>query len=189
MIRQSEFAPQRAHFILEKLTQRLDEFQIHALRQTADIVVRFDRHRRAAVKRYALNDVRIERSLREEFRAVDFPRLRLEHVNEGCADDLALLLRIVDALELAEKQIFRFNMDKRDIVAVTEEPDDFRTLALAADMRPHQPGVDENAGELFADRFMDEHRRNGGINAAGKPADNPRLADLLADPGNRFGAE
>jgi hypothetical protein len=46
--RQAEFAAERAHLVLEQFAQRLDELHVHALGQAADIVVRLDRHRRAA---------------------------------------------------------------------------------------------------------------------------------------------
>ena len=38
--------------------------------------------------------------------------------------------------------------------------------------------VDEDAGELVADRLVDQHRRDRGIDAAGEAADHPALADL-----------
>ncbi len=41
--------------------------------------------------------------------------------------------------------------------------------------------IDEDAGELIADRFMDQHRGDGGIDTARQPANHPALADLLAD--------
>ena len=44
-----------------------------------------------------------------------------------------------------------------------------------------QPVIDEDAGELVADRLVDEHRGDRGIDAAREPADHPALADLLAD--------
>jgi hypothetical protein len=42
--------------------------------------------------------------------------------------------------------------------------------------------VDEHAGEPVADRLVDQHRGDGGIDAAGKAADHPALRpDLAAD--------
>ena len=46
--RQAQFAAKRAHFVLEQFAQRLDELQLHALGQAADIVMRFDRDAGAA---------------------------------------------------------------------------------------------------------------------------------------------
>ena len=52
-----------------------------------------------------------------------------------------------------------------------------------------QAVVDEDAGQLIADRLVDQHRRDRGIDAAGKAADHPAPADLLADFLARLGAE
>ena len=46
-------------------------------------------------------------------------------------------------------------MDQRNVVVLPEEADDLFRLA-----RAQQAGIDENAGELVADRFMDQHRRH-----------------------------
>ena len=100
-IGQAEFAAERAHLVLEQFAQRLDQLEVHALGQSADIVVRLDRHRRPAGKRHALDHVGVERALGQKFGAADLLRFRIEHVDEQLADDLALLLRIGDAGELA----------------------------------------------------------------------------------------
>ena len=49
--------------------------------------------------------------------------------------------------------------------------------------------VDEDAGQLVADRLVDQHRRDRAVDAAGKAADHPAVADLLADLGDLGGAE
>src|SRR3954469_21426964 len=56
---QAELAAELAHFVLEQLAQRLDQLHVHALRKTADIVVRLDRHRGAAGEGDALDHVEI----------------------------------------------------------------------------------------------------------------------------------
>ena len=48
LLGQAELAAERAHLVLEQLAQRLDQLQVHALGQAADVVVRLDRHRRPA---------------------------------------------------------------------------------------------------------------------------------------------
>src|SRR5258708_17877910 len=48
-------------------------------------------------------------------------------------------------------------------------------------VEPQQAVVDEHASELVADRLMDQNRGDRGIDAAGKAADHPALADLIAD--------
>src|SRR3546814_15705797 len=67
-------------------------------------------------------------------------------------------------------------MDVRDVVMVAEEADDLLGLAEA-----HQAVIDEDAGELIADRLVDQHRRDGAVDAAGKAANHLPLAHLLAD--------
>ena len=47
--------------------------------------------------------------------------------------------------------------------------------------RPQQPVVDEDAGQLVADRPLHERRRHRRVDAAGQPADRPTVADLLPD--------
>ena len=41
---QAQLAAQAADLVLEQFAQRLDQLQVHALRQAADIVVRLDGH-------------------------------------------------------------------------------------------------------------------------------------------------
>ena len=59
---------------------------------------------------------------------------------------------------------------------VAEEVDDLLRLVEA-----QQTMIDEDAGELLADRLMQQHGHDRGINAARKPADHARRAHLLAD--------
>ena len=134
---------------------------MHALGQAADVVVRLDGDRGPAGERHALDHVGVERALRQKFRAAEFFRLRLEHVNEQFADGLALLLRILDPGEVLEKQLLGFDVHERDVVAVAEERDHFLGLAEA-----QEAVIDEHAGELFGDRLVDEHGRDRGIHAA-----------------------
>ena len=56
-------------------------------------------------------------------------------------------------------------------------------------VEPEHAVVDEHAGELVADRFVDQHGGDGGIDAAGKAADHLALADLRADLLDRLLAE
>ena len=67
-------------------------------------------------------------------------------------------------------------MHERNIVVTAEQR--HHILGLA---EPQQPVIDEHARELLADGLMNENRGDGGIDAAGQPADHPALADLAAD--------
>ena len=55
--------------------------------------------------------------------------------------------------------------------------------------RAHQSGVDKNAGELVADRFVDQHRGDRGIHAARQSADHAPVAHLMADARDGLVAE
>ena len=112
---QAELAAEHAHLVLEQFAQRLDQREVHPLGQAADIVVALDRHRRAAGIADALDDVGVERALRQEARAVDLLRLGLEHVDEGLADDLALGLGVGDAGEAGQEPVGGVDVDQRDV--------------------------------------------------------------------------
>ena len=70
---EAEVAPEPPHFVLEQLAQRLDQRELHVLRQPADVVVALDRRRRPD-DRDRLDDVGIERALREEIECRRAPR-------------------------------------------------------------------------------------------------------------------
>ena len=78
------------------------------------------------------------------------------------ADDLALLLRVGDAGERVQEALAR--VDVHEVHAASDRAnmrDDVLGLVLA-----QQAVVDEDAGELVADRAMHEHRRDRRIDAA-----------------------
>ena len=105
------------------------------------------------------------------------PRLLLEHADELLADDRALLLGLGHAREPREEPLARVDVDERDVEVVAERLDHLLGLVLA-----QEAVVDEHAGELVADRLVDEERRDRGVDASGQPADDPLGADLGADP-------
>ena len=74
--------------------KRLDQLHVHALGKAADIVVRFDGHRRTAGERDAFDHVGIERALGEEIGAAELFGFLFEDFDEKPANRLALLLRV-----------------------------------------------------------------------------------------------
>ena len=56
-----------------------------------------------------------------------------------------------------------------------------RARTFSAFAEPQQAVVDEDAGELAADRLVEEDRRDGGVDPPGEPEDHPFVADRLAD--------
>ena len=144
--------------------------------QAADIVMRLDGDRRPAGEGHALDHIRIERALREKFGAAKLFRLHVEH----SMNSLPMILRLASGSSTPasafEEQILSFDMDQRDVVGPAEQR--HHLLGLA---EPQQTVIDEYAGELIADRFMDQHGGDRGIDAAGQAADHLALADLRAD--------
>ncbi len=67
-------------------------------------------------------------------------------------------------------------MDELDAELFAEGLDDLLALALS-----HQAVVDQHAGELIADRAVDERRRGRRVDSAGEAADDLRLAHLGPD--------
>jgi hypothetical protein len=106
----------------------------------------------------------------------DLLRLLFEHVDEEPPDGLALHLGVGDALQLADEQVLGLHVNEGDVVVVAKQRHDLLGL-----VRPHQAVIDEHAGELLADGFVDQHRSDGGIDAAREAADHAAAAHLLAD--------
>ena len=100
----------------------------------------------------------------------------LEHVDEGRADDLSLLLGIGDAREPLQKQVRRVDEDERQLQSLEARPD------LVRFVLPHDAVVDEDARQAIADRAVDQHRRDRRVDAAAQPAHDPALTNLRADP-------
>ncbi len=91
-----------------------------------------------------------------------------------------MILRLVSGSDwpskLAQEQFGFVGVDQRDVVVVAEHGDDFVGLVLA-----QQAVIDEDAGQLIADGFVDQDRGDRAVDAAGQAADHLLVADLLAD--------
>jgi hypothetical protein len=117
----------------------------------------------------AFDHVGIERALREEVRAADLLRLLLEHVDEQLADELALP-RVGDAGEPAQEQVSTHRRGPAGCCNGRGTAHD-----LLASPMPHQAVIDEDAGQLVADRLVDQHRGDRRIDPAGQAADHRPL--------------
>src|SRR5438270_6154019 len=91
--------------------------------------------------------VGVERPLNEEAWAAEARGLLLEHTDELLADDLSLSLRIGHAGEAREEALAGVDRHERNLEVVAEGGYDLIALVLA-----QQSVVDEDAGELVADR-------------------------------------
>src|SRR5690606_30256122 len=128
-----------------------DQLEMHPLRQPADVVMRLDQRRLAGRSTRGLDHVGIDRALREPLDAFEPLRLGLEDLDEEPADDLALVLRILHALERREELLLRVDANHIDAEMLAEHGHDLIALAEAQETM-----VDEHADELIADRRMEQ---------------------------------
>ena len=83
-------------------------------------------------------------------------RLFIEDVDEGGADPLALHLGVGDARQPLEEQLLGIHVHQRNVVVLAEQRHHLVGLTVA-----HHAGIDEDAGQLVANRLVDQDRRNG----------------------------
>ena len=123
-----------------------------------------------------LDHVGVERPLHEPAHVAELPCLLLEDADELAADDLALVLRLLDAVEQLEEALLRLHVDERDVEMLAERLDDLLRLVLA-----QQAVVDEDARELLADRLVHEQCRDSRVDAARQRTKHALASDLRAD--------
>ena len=181
VVRQAERDAQFAHLVLEQLAQGLEQLQVERIGQAADVVVALDRLCFLRFRAGRFDHVRIDRALRQPARLGQLVGLALEDFDKFAADDLALLFRIVRALQMRQKGFRRIDVNDLDAEVAREGLHHLLRL-----VQPQQAVVDEHAGELIADRPMDERRRNRRIHAARQAENDFLVTDLLADAGDRF---
>jgi hypothetical protein len=99
--------------------------------------------------------------LGKEVDLTDFLSFFVEHFDEQPADGLALFLGVGDATKPGKEARAGIDGDKRDVVMAAKELHHLARLVLA-----QQTVIDEDAGELIADRLVDQERRDGRVDAA-----------------------
>ena len=126
----------------------------------------------------ALHHVGVDGALCKEVHLADLLGLFLEHADELFADDLALALRLGDALQLAEVAVAGIHTDEVDVEAIgiarAKDRADLFLFVLT-----QQTVIHEHAGQLLADGLGQHSGQHGGIHAAGQCAQHLALADAL----------
>jgi hypothetical protein len=115
----------------------------------------------ARLRTRRFDDVRINRALCQPANAFEPGSLFLEYFDEQPADDLALALRVVLALELLEKAIFSIDTNHANTHVFRESFHD-----LVAFVKSQQAVIHEDAGELLADCPVQQRADDRRINAA-----------------------
>jgi len=99
-----------------------------------------------------------------------------EDFDEAVADAFAFFLWVVDAGEVVEELLRSVNDAEVDVEVVFEGVFDEVAFFFA-----EEAVVDEDAGELVADGFVEEGGDDGGIDPAGEATDDAFVADGFFD--------
>ena len=162
LLGQAEAAAHLAHFILEQLAQGLHQLELKVFGKTAHVVVALDLHGNPLARlgvhvgAGAFDHVGIKRALGQVIEGSEPLALLFEHPDELGADDLALLLRIGDALQLADEPLTGIDVFHMDVELPIEEVHEELGLTL-----PHEALVDEHAGELITNRLFEQEGEGG----------------------------
>ena len=97
------------------------------------------------------------------------------------ADGLALSLGIRHASQRTEELLRRINVHKGNVVVIAEQANH-----LPGFVQTHQAVIDEYAGQLRANRLVNQHRRHRTIDAARQSTDDAAFANLGADFGDHL---
>ncbi len=163
VVGQAQLQADLAHFVLEQFAQRLDQFELHVLRQAADVVVRLDHVGLAGLGAGRLDHVGVDGALGEELHVLQLGGFFVENFDEGAADDLALLFRVGDAGQAAEELVLGVGADHLHAHVLGEHGHH-----LVAFVQAQQAVVDEHAGQLVADGLVQQRGDHRGVHAAGE---------------------
>ena len=185
---QAQGNAQFAHFVLEEVAQRLQQFQAQLFGQAADIVVALDDDGLLALGAARLDDVGVDGALGQEGGALvtgaaglELLGFGLEDVDEQAADDLAFLLGVGDAGQGVQEELAGVDAHDLGVQLAGEHVHDH-----VAFVQPQKAMIDEDAGELVTDGAMDEGSSHAGIDATGQAQDDFLVAHLFADGGHGF---
>ena len=168
-------AAHAAHLVLEEPLQRLAELEVHLLGQAADVVVALDDLARDVE---TLDAVGIDRALGEPLRTRLLLGLGIEDLDEVAADDLALLLGVGDASEVGEELLGGIDTDDVETKTLV-------VLHNVAELILAEHAViDEDAGEVLADGFVEKDGGHARIDAAGEAEDHLVVAQLCLEFGH-----
>ena len=187
LLRQAQIAAHLAHLVLEQPPQRFHQLELQILGQPADVVVALDLdgdpltglgiNARAG----ALDHIGVKGALGQVIEGAETLALRLKHPDELSTDDLAFLLGIGNAGELGDEALARMDVLHIDVEALVKEVHQEFGLTL-----PHEALVDEHAGELIANRLVQQEGQCGRINPARQSQQHPLVAHLGTHISNRF---
>ena len=192
MLGQPQLAPQGAHLVLEQLAQGLDQLQVHALGQAADVVVRLDGDGGPAGERHALDHVGVERALGQELRGCwsapeapeeEPPPSFLASSSNTSMKSPPMVLRLASGSVLPASAVRKRLLASTCTRGILKAPRNSETTSLAS-LSLSRPWSTKMQVSWCADRLVDQHGGHRAVDAAGEAADDAALADLGPDLGD-----
>ena len=123
--------------------------------------MRLDHMRLAGLGAGRLDNIGVNRPLRQKLRAFQRVGLFLENLNKQAADDLSFLFRILDPGQRTQKTLTRVDADHAHAHVTGEGSHDLITFFIS-----QQTGVHEYTGQLFTYGLVQQCRHHAGIYAA-----------------------
>ena len=134
---------------------------MQGFRQPADVVMRLDGMGFLGFCRRTFDHIGINGALRQPLCRWQLRGFALENLHEYATDDFAFFLGVGHALELAQEFFARIDMNDLHVHVLAEH-----LHHLPALVEPQQAGIDENTGELVANRFLDERSGDARIDTS-----------------------
>ena len=116
-----------ADFVLEQVSQRFDELEMHVVWETPDVVVALDL---GGILGAGFDHIGVQRALYQVGGVVNVFRHLLEDTNEGFADDLPLALRVGDAGKGFEESVLRLDVHQVHVERASERLFHLRPFAF-----------------------------------------------------------
>ena len=126
--------------------------------------------------RSALNDIRINRALRQEMDTVQLACFFFKHTDKLRADNLALLLRLGNARQFIQEAVHRVHINEVGVHLVAEHLHTLLRFSFA-----QQTMVYMLAHQLLTDGLDEQRRHDRGIHAAGQCQKHFFISHLSAD--------
>src|SRR5437016_528435 len=171
--RHSGFAANFADLIFKEVFERLDQLELHLLRQAAYVVVSLDGLRRAT-HTARFDYIGIERSLHQPLDLADQPfnpvGFAIEDLDEFVANELAFLFRIDHTGELGQEALAGIYGHQVQAQFLFQRLLDFLEFVFA-----QHAVVDEHTGKPLAERAMHQRRSYGRIDSSRESADGAAL--------------
>ena len=111
----------------------------------------------------AFQNIRPNRTLRQELNAVQLPGLLSKDLDKLTADNFPLGLRVGNPCQLVKEPVHGVHINEVRVHLVAEHLDNLLRLSLAKQAMVHM-----NADQLLADGFNQQRRHYAGIHAAGQ---------------------